>query len=291
MNNEITITKASGEQLLFSADKLLRSLSRAGADDERAQVILAEVRNRLYDGITTKKIYRIAFSLLKEKSRHLAARYHLKQAIMELGPSGFPFERYIGELLRHKGYSVQIGKILQGLCVTHEIDVIAVKGDEHLLIECKYHNFPGVSCDVKVSLYIHARYRDVVAGLEKQSDSQTINQGWVVANTRFTDDALAYANCAGIVALGWDYPEKNGLKERIDQSGLYPVTCLTSLTKAEKQKLLESGIVLCKELDNNPKLLQSVGVKPSRISVVLREVHELCKYFEQRTSGNKKQKV
>lgn len=291
MDKEITITKASGERRPFSADKLLRSLHRAGTDDEQAKAILSEVRNHLYEGITTKKIYQIAFSLLKEGSRHLAARYHLKQAIMELGPSGFPFERYIGELLRHRGYNVQIGTILQGLCVTHEIDVIANKEDEHIVIECKYHNYPGVSCDVKVPLYIHARYRDVVAGLEKQKDPRRVNQGWVVTNTRFTDDAMTYAACAGIVALGWDYPAKNGLKDQIDRSGLYPVTCLTSLTKAEKQKVLELGVVLCKELENNEKLLRSIGINPSRISVILNETHELCKYFGQTTSVTNKNKI
>ncbi|MES2555754.1 MAG: restriction endonuclease [Bacteroidota bacterium] len=284
MDTELTIIKASGERCPFSPDKLLRSLHRAGADHEQARSILDEVSSRLYEGITTKAIYRIAFSMLKEGSRHLAARYHLKQAIMELGPSGFPFERYVGELLKFKGYNIRIGKILQGKCVTHEIDVIADKDNEHLLIECKYHNYAGVSCDVKVPLYIHSRYLDVTAGVEQQRHSSKINQGWVVTNTRFTDDALTYAACAGLVAVGWDYPAKNGLKDQIDRSGLYPITCLTSLTGAEKQKLLEREIVLCKDLEDNEKLLKAIGIKSSRNIVVLQEVRELCKYIERGTT-------
>ena len=48
---------------------------------------------RLYPGITTKEIYRRAFSMLRKASAHLAAEYKLKKAFQELGPSGYPFEK------------------------------------------------------------------------------------------------------------------------------------------------------------------------------------------------------
>ena len=38
--------------------------------------------------------------------------------------------------------------------------------------------------------------------------------------------------------LGWDYPVKGSLKNLIDALGLYPITCLTSLTKKEKQNIV-----------------------------------------------------
>lgn len=276
MNDQLLVTKASGERHPFSEQKLLASLRRAGADTDQAEKILEEVKLCLYEGITTRKIYRIAFALLKTASRHVAARYHLKHALMELGPSGYPFERYIGELLQFEGYRTETAQMLEGKCVTHEIDIIARNARKLLLTECKYHNYQGISCDVKIPLYVHARFLDLtthgkVAGHETQE-----SECWIVTNTRFTDDALKYAACTGLHLLAWDFPSGNGLKDRIDKLGLYPVTCLTSLTKAEKQLLLGRGVVLCGEIEDNGMLLKSLGIKPARAMVVLNEVDQLC---------------
>ena len=136
-NNKISITKASGETELFSADKLKYSLERAGASQGKTAKIIQEISSKLYEGMPTKKIYRIAFNLLKEGSRPMAAKYDLKRAIMELGPSGYPFEKYIGEILRNQGYKIKVGEIVQGKCVKHEIDVIAILDNHHFMIECK----------------------------------------------------------------------------------------------------------------------------------------------------------
>src|SRR3990167_10763671 len=123
--SKIRIVKASGESEIFSAEKLKNSLEKAGASQVQIERIITEISDCLYEGMSTKKIYRIAFNMLKESSRHLAAKYHLKQAIMELGPSGYPFEKYVGEILSYQGYKTRIGEIVQGKCVSHEIDVIA----------------------------------------------------------------------------------------------------------------------------------------------------------------------
>lgn len=279
MKNPIFVTKASGEQRPFSEEKIKTSLRRSGAEEDQIDFILQEVKKQLYDGMTTRKIYRIAFSLLKSGSRHLAARYHLKQAIMELGPSGFPFEKYVAELMKFQGYRTRIGQILQGKCVTHEIDVIAEKDNQLVLIECKYHNQNGISCNIKIPLYIHARFNDVEAHEIKKNDyASKDRKGWIVTNTRFTVDAVQYAGCSGIQLLGWDLPFKNGLREQIDRAGLYPITCLTSLTQTEKQKLLDREIVLCLELNNNEKLLRNIGIKTIRTATVLNEVYQLCSH-------------
>ena len=278
--NEISITKASGESEPFSSVKLERSLERAGASEAEIERILEEIGSKLYEGISTKKIYRNAFNLLKESSRPLAAKYHLKHAIMELGPSGYPFEKYIGEILRYQGYNITIGEIVQGKCVNHEVDVIAQLDHQHFMIECKYHNRPGTFSDVKIPLYIQARFKDVEAQwLKLPGHGTKFHQGWVVTNTRFSSDAIQYGNCAGLKLLGWDYPVKGSLKNLIDALGLYPITCLTSLTKLEKQHLLDQKIVLCKEISDNEGYLVKAGVNPSRIKGVLEESNQLCKYL------------
>ncbi|MDR3681390.1 MAG: ATP cone domain-containing protein [Flavipsychrobacter sp.] len=160
-HNDIIITKASGNIENFSEDKLRSSLQRAGADEKQIDDIINEISDKIYQGISTKKIYNWAFRSLKNKSRHVASRYHLKRGIMELGPTGFPFERYVGTLLKAQGYSIKIGEIVKGQCVDHEVDVIAEKGNDHFMIECKYHNRQGMICDVKIPLYIQSRFKDI----------------------------------------------------------------------------------------------------------------------------------
>lgn len=198
-SNQIVITKASGVQESFSSEKLKRSLVNAGASEELSELIADEVQPKLYPGISTKKIYRIAHNLLLEQSGSLAAKYHLKSAIMELGPSGYLFEKFIAELLKHQGYSVKVGEFVKGKCVNHEIDVIAEKDHHHFMIECKYHNQPGTICDVKIPLYIQARFKDVEAAwIQLPDHGAKFHQGWVVTNTRFTSDAIQYGTCAGL---------------------------------------------------------------------------------------------
>lgn len=159
--NQIAVRKASGVTEPFSIAKLRSSLTKARASEEEINFILESLQPKLYEGITTKKIYSEAFRLLRQKSKHHAARYYLKKGIMELGPSGYPFEKFMSELFRHQGYSVVVGKILKGKCVDHEIDVIGEKGNEMILVECKYRNLAGIAVDVKTPLYIHARFDDV----------------------------------------------------------------------------------------------------------------------------------
>lgn len=282
-SNHVNITKASGHKVPFNKGKLKQSLLHSGANSELADEIVSEVMEMLVEGMSTRKIYKTAFRLLRNTSRPLAARYNLKRAIMEFGPSGFPFEQFVGELLNQKGYRTQVGVIVKGHCVNHEVDVIAEKDNHHFMIECKFHNRQGYICDVKIPLYIQSRFLDVETSW-KQIDghSEKFHQGWVVTNTRFSEDAVQYGRCMNMNLVGWDYPKNNGLKDWIDGSGLHPVTCLTTLTQKEKQELLDNKIVLCKTLHHNYSLLQSIGVKPPRLQKVMDECAALCKTLSEK---------
>lgn len=271
------VTKASGEQEAFDLEKLQHSLKRAGAPPGTIPEIERAIREMLYPGISTREIYRKAFSLLRKTSPHMAARYKLKKAIMELGPTGFPFEKYVGKLLDFEGYETQVGQIVQGHCVPHEIDVIALKDEQHFMIECKYHSEQNRKCDVKIPLYIHARFLDVEKmWRQRPGHDHKFHQGWIVTNTRFTDAAVQYGNCAGLRLISWNYPRKESLKKRIDRSGLHPLTCLTTITRKEKQLLLDQGLVLCRELHRDLNQLRSVGVSEARLKKVGEEVRLLC---------------
>src|SRR5690606_27233333 len=115
------IIKASGERHVFSEDKLRVSLLRSGAPMSTVNNIIEAVISKLYDGITTAEIYRLAFSMLKKKGKGTAAKYKLKNALMELGPTGFPFEQFIARVFQQMGFETQTGKLLEGKCVFHEV--------------------------------------------------------------------------------------------------------------------------------------------------------------------------
>lgn len=273
----ITITKATGEKEPFEKSKLLRSLTRAGATDILAEKIASEISKGLRTGMSTRQIYKKAHDALRKASRPTAGRYHLKNGIMELGPSGFPFELYVSEILKQNNFEVQVGKIVEGHCVNHEVDVIAQKDNRHFMIECKYHNSPGMVCDVKIPLYIQARFQDVEARWKLiPGHGEKFHQGWVVTNTRFTADAIKYATCSGLNLVSLDFPQGESLRDMIEETGLYPLTCLTTLTQQEKKSLLEKKIVLCRDICHNPTYLRQINLPPSRIKEVLEEGHQLC---------------
>ena len=277
----ILITKASGELVPFAPEKLVRSLTKAGATKEQAEEILASVKPILHPGISTKTIFKNAFRLLKRVSPPKAGKYKLKNAIMELGPSGFPFEKYFAAILQNIGYIVRTGVILQGACVQHEVDVIAKKENNHEMVECKFHQQQGTFCNVKIPLYAHSRFKDLEAGFANSpSGNNTLHHGWVVTNARFRTDAIQYGTCAGLKLIGWNYPKGNSLNNLIDKTGLYPITSLTSITKKEKQTLLSSNIVLCKEIINNPDLLNRAAITQTKHEAIIQEAKELCKKID-----------
>ena len=175
---------------------------------------------------------------------------------MELGPTGYPFERFVSKIFEFMGFSAEAGLIMQGCCVTHEMDVVALKGKEEHLVECKYSQSPGKTVNVQVPLYVRSRIDDIV---KKQKQSEQYEgfsfHGWVVTNTRFTTDAIDYGKCSGLNMLSWDFPLGNAMKDIIDRKKIYPVTVLTNISNHQKQYLLENGIVICKQLTAEPELL------------------------------------
>ncbi len=273
----VSIRKASGETAEFSAKKLSRSLEKAGAGPDLIDEIVSAIEDEIYEGMSTHKIYKRAFSLLRKESKPLAGRYKIKQALLELGPTGYPFERFVSEILRYQGYSTNVGITVQGHCVSHEVDVEAFKGDRHYMVECKFHNRSGYKCDVKVPLYIKSRFEDVRKQWLKHEDhQQKFHEGWIVTNTRFTEDAIRFGKCAGLRLIGWDYPEQGSLRDRINLSGLHPLTCMTTITNAEKQRLIDMSVVLSRELGENPALLEKIGINETRIQKIVKEAREIC---------------
>ncbi len=273
---EITVTKQSGDRVPFDPERLKRSLLRAGAGEEDISIILHEVNSMLYDGIPTQKIYRKAHDLLRKRSTGASARYRLKQAIQELGPTGYPFEKYVAALLAYQGYETMTGQIIEGRCVTHEVDVVAGKGNELIMVECKFHAEQGTKSDVKVPMYIHSRAEDIRHNLSGLYPGRDLNfHFWLVTNTRFTEDAVDFGKCSGLYLVSWDYPGSGSLRERIDLAGLHPVTSLHNLTRREKKALLDREIVLVKDLLKKQEILEELEISAPRRKKLLQEAESL----------------
>jgi hypothetical protein len=197
---------------------------------------------------------------------------------LELGTSGFPFEKYVAALLAHEGFRTRVGVIVKGHCVNHEIDILAQKDNFHYMCECKFHNQQGKKNNVKIPLYIQSRFKDVDHTWQsKAGHSDKIHQACIFTNTRFTDDAMEYGRCAGIKLISWDYPKNESIKARIDKSGVYPITCLTTLTLAEKKALIKLGKIIIKDICDRPKVLKKIGVNISRHQRILEEACGLIK--------------
>ena len=277
--SQIHVTKYSGETEPYDESKLRHSLSSAGANPDTIDQITQSIRDQLYEGISTQKIYTEAFRQLRADSQRTAGRYKLKEALFELGPTGYPFETFVGELLNRQGYTTDVGVIVAGNCITHEIDVIAQKDNEFLMVECKFHIRNQHKCGVQVPLYIQSRFLDVKGQWSRQPGHKNkTHKGWVVTNTRFSSDAEAYATCIGLKLLSWDYPKKDGIKDLVKRYNLHPVTCLSSLEKNEKVILLEHNVIFCKQICEDKQVLKSAGINPRHVNKIAKEAAEICNH-------------
>ena len=286
---KIKVKKFSGELVDFNIEKLKASLRRTKAGEELIQNIVNTVNSRLYDGITTKEIYQMAFKMLnKSRSRSNASRYKLKKAIMELGPSGFPFEKFVAAIIKEEGYETEVGVIVEGHCVTHEVDVVVKNDHKHIMVECKYHNQQGRVNDVKIPLYIKSRFLDIEKEHKKEEGNHFIHEQWIYTNTRFSSEAIKYGECAGLKLVSWDYPHNNSLSVEINKHGLFPITTLTTLSKKDIEKLLEKGYVLCRDICNNPNILTEAGIDRTKHKKIMQNAKELSEYYHNNQHKNNK---
>jgi len=267
---EFKITKKAGHQVVFEESKLRASLESSGASLEQINQVVEELYLYMQDGMSTHKVYKKAYSILSKLSHGCAGRYRLKHAIMELGPTGYPFEKFIGALLENQGYDAVTGEIIKGKCVNHEVDVVAENENKIIVVECKFHHEGKGKSDVKIPMYINSRFNDILDVWQAEDKLKGKKfEGWLVTNTRFTEDAENFGRCSGLKLLSWDYPSGKSLKDMVDMSGLHPLTSLKSLTSKEKTSILDQGVVLCKELTE--EVLINSNINSRKFKRILKE--------------------
>jgi len=275
----ITITKTDGTEEIFDGMKLEWSLRRAGASGHTAERIRHTIENSIANGVRTSEIYKRAFQMLRDDARSAAARYSLRRALFEFGPTGHPFEAFVAEMFKKEGWNVEYRRMVPGKCVTHEVDVYATRNGEYLAAELKYHNDPSYKTDVKIALYVKARLDDIWNCDPEVKKTCPVDHGFLITNTKFTRDAVQYAKCSGLNLLGWSYPNEGSLYDRIVATGLFPVTALTLLKKSEKRLLLDQGIVTCEQIRDNKDILRALGMSSEKIGALVAEANTLCNTY------------
>ena len=269
------ITKADGSTEYFKVEKLRRSLRRAGAAPDEVNEIVTELTKSLRNGMLTQEIYREAFSLLRKHQAPAAARYSLRRALFGLGPTGFPFELFLGRLFEMDGYKTTTGSIISGKCAEHEIDVAAYKDDHSFVAEAKFHARPGIKSDLQVAMYSYARLLDLKEAKICTEDICGITEFWLITNTKFTSSAERYAECVGVKLLSWDYPRNNNLHDRIQKANIYPITVLQSLSPSQIETLISRNVILCREILTQPSVLRHLHLSTKKHEAVLQEAAEI----------------
>lgn len=273
----IQIKKQSGEIVPFDKNSLHKSLINSGANLEDANQICDKITNEIYNGISTKELYEKAFGLLKNLKSSFAARYSLKRALQDLGPEGFFFEKWVAKIFEVQGYDTITSQTLTGKStINHEVDVIISNKTEDIVCECKFRNDIDAKISVTTPMYFLSRFIDL-----KDNSFTFFNRpfkpqkGYLITNAFFTTDSIAFAECYDISLISWNYPEDKSIKRLTDYHGLYPITCLTTLTKKEEQILLSKNCILVRELVKNPILLDHFKFSAERKELILKEAEEL----------------
>jgi Holliday junction resolvase-like predicted endonuclease len=249
--NNFLVIKSSGEEEPFSIDKYIDSLYKIGLNADEVKTVSNRTISRLYNKISTKKLYGITFNEIKKLSPRHASIYSLKECLRLMGPSGFPFEHFVSQLYIRQGFSIKRDQFIKGKCAMHEIDIIAtspineseLRKEKTTLVEVKFHVEFDHKSDIKVPLYVKARFDDIWDAKNYYIDNYAI-----ITNTKFTINAINYSACAGVNLIAWGYPKNNSIEILIARYKLYPITVLHCLTDEEKRKLISNDVVLYEDL-------------------------------------------
>ncbi|MGD6807954.1 MAG: restriction endonuclease [Candidatus Bathyarchaeia archaeon] len=249
---EIFVTKADGSKQLYNKQKIVQTSLRLGANSEEAERIAQQLELKLYDGISTRKILQLIFVLLRKPKPAVRNLFDLRRGISLMEPKP-EFEMFIRALLSHSGYTVTPNTILRGLCGEHEVDAIASKDGVTYFVEVKHHASYHALTGLDESRIARAIVEDVTEGYIRGLSEIKIDGAMIVTNTRYSEHAINYGRCRGIIMVGWASPEI-GLRDLVESQKLYPLSCLRGISRQVRLRLVDEGIVLIKQL-----LMQDVG--------------------------------
>ncbi len=238
----LSVIKFNGEEEPFSEQKAYNSARRAGASDSLAKKIVRDLD--VFDGIKTSEISEKIRRALKKENKKAALKFNLKKAIKRLGPTGFPFEKYVAEMFKNQGFKSRTNLFVPGKCCVHEIDFTAEKNKLLYIGECKYRNVSASKIETKDALANYARFLDILAKKPSNLNVKSL----LVTNSKFTSRAIKYSKCVGVELLGWRYPRNRGLEYLIEKNRLYPITILPSFKNYMVDIFASKGLMMAKDV-------------------------------------------
>jgi len=270
------VINSRGEEEPFSVQKVYKSARRVGASKQLAEEIANIVAREGFSGIKTSDIFKKVKEMLGGRNSQSALRFSLKQAMKKLGPTGFLFEKYIGEVLKNNGFDVKINQYLPGHCIpSFEIDFLAQKENLVYVGECKYRNFSGERIHSNTALANYARFLDILNGsyFKTKKYSGLKIKTMLATNTKFTRRSRDYSECMNVELLGWRYPQDRGLEYFIESQKLYPITILPSLNNKLKEIFVLEKMMLAKdvlEIDSQ-KFVQKFKIPLESLNRLIKE--------------------
>lgn len=271
---KIFVINNLGEKEIFSKSKVFNSARRAGASKELAKEIVKKIEEIIYNGIPTSEIYQKIKELLFQKEIKAGIRYSLKESIRKLGPAGFYFEKYIGEIFKKLGFEVKLNQLVKGKYVdSYEIDFLAEKDRQLIISECKFHQLANSRVDLKVALIVYSRFLDIKkGGYFKKYKIRPM----IITNTKFTNQVIKFSEGYKIDLLGWHYPTYRGLEYLIESEKMYPVTILPSANNLVLSFLVKANIMLVSDLlEIRKEKLKELGLKEELIAQLKEEAYLL----------------
>jgi HJR/Mrr/RecB family endonuclease len=252
----VFVTKADGSTQLFDKAKVVKTCLRIGADRQIAVQIADEVDSLVYDGIPTHKVLQITLKLLREHKPTIRHFLDLKKGLSVMN-SKPEFEKFVQILLIHHGFEVGPSQIIKGKCIGHEVDAVAKKDGITYFVEAKHHSNYHTPTGLDESRIARAVLEDAAEGFLRGKSNLKIDRAMIVTNTRYSEHAKRYGKCRNILQIGWNSPKKFSLQSMIEQKKVYPISCIRGLSNQTRIKLVNSGVVLIKQL---------VEEEPSKLS-------------------------
>jgi hypothetical protein len=261
----IYVTKADGSKQPFDKQKIINTCLRLQASLEQAQSIADKIEARAYDGVPTKKILQMIFLYMKRYRPAIGYQIDLKQAIAMLR-SKPDFEIFVAKLFEAMGYRIETNLMVRGKCIEHEIDVVARKENEMILVEVKHHVNHHTYSGLDVFLQLNSTLEDLKEGYEIGKNNFKFTKAILICNTKVSDHARRYALCKGLEFIAWKFPQENGLERLIEEYKLYPITFLKEIERDEAYSLANAGIVTVKQLlDDVEKISRKSSISKNRI--------------------------
>ena len=243
----VDVRKADGRLEPYNGAKVLRTLLHLGVDRVEAERLEKEISRRIYDGIPTSEILSMIYELAGKAKPEIRYLKDLREAISAMR-SKPDFEEYARIVLRAAGYLVEPGRVLEGRCISHEVDGIAFKDDEILVVEIKHHVNPHAYTGLGTVLELWAALEDLKEGYRLGLHPYAFTSAILICNTKISLHAERYARCKRILYMGWRYPRAFALSDIVSSNRIYPVTMLKELSPEQIERLGDRGIVTLSQL-------------------------------------------